>query len=222
MKLILDTANISKIKEYLDYLPVHGVTSNPSIIKKEGKIDFFSHMKEIRNLIGFDRTLHVQVIAKDYEGILKDAKEILKEIDDQVYIKIPVTKDGLKAIRQLKSEGVNITATAIYTEMQALLAVECGADFLAPYVNRITVLNGDPYQLIANVQEQIDLTGSTSNILAASFKQVHQVQDATYAGAAYVTVGCDVLDQFLAYPSIDKAVDDFAADWKETFGTDHI
>lgn len=222
MKLILDTANIAKIKEYLDYLPVHGVTTNPSIIKKEGKIDFYQHMKEIRQLIGFERSLHVQVIASDVEGIIQDAHQILENIDKEVYVKIPVTKAGLRAMRLLKAEGIHVTATAIYTEMQALLALESGADFLAPYVNRISVLNGDAYELIAHVQEQIDLSAATTEILAASFKQLGQVLDATHAGAAYVTVGTDVIDQFLAHPAIDKAVADFAKDWEDTFQQEHL
>lgn len=222
MKLILDTANIEKIKEYLDYLPIEGVTTNPSIIKKEGQIDFFAHMKKIRQIIGFERSLHVQVVASDYEGILQDAQSILEQIDNQVYIKIPVTKEGLRAIKTLKAQGVNITATAIYTEMQAQLAVESKVDFLAPYVNRISLLNSNPYQLISNVQEQITRTKSSSQILAASFKQVQQVLDASQAGSAYVTVGCEVIDQFLAYPSIDQAVTDFAKDWKDSFGRNHI
>lgn len=222
MKLILDTANIEKIKEYLDYLPVHGVTTNPSILKKEGKIDFFNHMKQIRQLIGFERSLHVQVIASDYEGILADAKKILNEIDKQVYVKIPVTKDGLKAIQTLKQEGVSITATAIYTEMQALLALEAGADFLAPYVNRMSLLQTNPYQLIQRVQKQIDRHHYPSQLLAASFKQVSQVTDSLEAGTDYVTLGIEVLDQLLNYPMIDKAVSDFAADWQAVFGSEQL
>lgn len=217
MKLILDTATIEKISEYLDYLPVCGVTTNPSILKKEGKINFFDHMQTIRQIIGLERSLHVQVIAADFNGIVKDAHQIIKGIDPQVYIKIPVTKDGLKAIHHLKQEGLNITATAIYTEMQALLALESGADFLAPYVNRISVLGGNPYELIANVQKEIDKTQAPTEIVAASFKELGQVLKATHAGANYVTVGNDVVSQFLANPAIDKAVEDFAKDWEDSF-----
>ena len=130
MEYLLDTANIEEIKYYNDYLPISGVTSNPSIVKKEGNIDFFAHMKEIRNIIGFDATLHVQVSTKDYEGMMADAKAILENIDDKVYIKIPVTMDGIKAIKELKKQGVNITATAVYTKAQAFMALEAGADYI--------------------------------------------------------------------------------------------
>lgn len=98
MEFMLDTANLADIKKFADFLPIAGVTSNPSIVKKEGKIDFFHHMKEIRGIIGEHRSLHVQVVATDYEGIIKDAETILANIDQKVFIKIPVNEPGLKAI----------------------------------------------------------------------------------------------------------------------------
>lgn len=218
MKLILDTANIDKIKEYLDYLPIDGVTTNPSILKKEGKIDFIKHMKLIRYLIGTEKSLHIQTIADDYEGIIKDARKIVESIDKDVYIKIPVTKDGLAAIKTLKAEGFNITATAIYSEIQALLATELGADYLAPYVNRMTNLNSDPYEVINNVAYNIAATNSDTRILAASFKNINQVLKAVQAGSTHVTVGSDVVDLFLEDANISKAVNDFSKDWEEVYG----
>ncbi|XJS10907.1 fructose-6-phosphate aldolase [Aerococcaceae bacterium WGS1372] len=218
MKLIIDSANIKKIEDYLTYLPVDGVTTNPSILKKEGNIDFVTHMKEIRELIGQDKSLHIQTIASDYEGILRDAKRIIELIDKDVYIKIPVSKDGLKAIKQLKSEGYNITATAIYSEVQALLAKELGADYLAPYVNRMSNLNTNPYEVIKNVSQNIVETQSVTRILAASFRNIDQVLEAVRAGAAHVTVGTEVVDTFLANANIEKAVNDFASDWNEIHG----
>lgn len=222
MKLILDTANIKKIKEYLTYLPVDGVTTNPSILKKEGNIDFVEHMKEIRSLIGPDKSLHIQTIASDYEGMVKDARRIVELIDKDVYIKIPVSKAGLAAIKTLKSEGFNITATAIYSEIQALLATELGADYLAPYVNRMSNLNTDPYEVINNVAYNIANTNSDTRILAASFKNVDQVLKAVQAGSTHVTVGADVVDLFLANANIDKAVTDFGNDWNSVHGNFEI
>lgn len=214
MKLILDTANIKKIEDYLTYLPVEGVTTNPSILKQEGKIDVVQHMKEIRHLIGADKSLHVQVVQDSYEGIIEDTHKILDSIDSDVFIKIPVSKAGLKAIKRLKEEGVNITATAIYSTIQALLAMELGSDYLAPYVNRMQNLNTCPYNVIQTVSNQIAETGSKSRIVAASFKNIDQVVKATEYGASHVTVGVDVLDTFLANANIQKAVDDFANDWQ--------
>ena len=222
MKLILDTANIKKIKEYLTYLPVDGVTTNPSILEKEGNIDFVEHMKEIRSLIGPDKSLHIQTIASDYEGMVKDARRIVELIDKDVYIKIPVSKAGLAAIKTLKSEGFNITATAIYSEIQALLATELSADYLAPYVNRMSNLNTDPYEVINNVAYNIANTNSETRILAASFKNVDQVLKAVQAGSTHVTVGADVVDLFLANANIDKAVTDFGNDWNSVHGNFEI
>ncbi|MGO1492656.1 MAG: fructose-6-phosphate aldolase [Ruoffia tabacinasalis] len=213
MKLIIDSANIEKIEDYLKYLPIEGVTTNPSILKKEQNIDFVSHMKKLRQIIGFEKSLHIQTIASDYEGMIKDAHRIVELIDKDVYIKIPVSKDGLAAIKTLKQEGYNITATAIYSEIQAILATELGVDFLAPYVNRMTNLNTDPYKLISNVAFNIASSNSKSRILGASFKNIDQVLKAVRSGASYVTVGTDVVDSFLADANVNKAIDDFGNDW---------
>lgn len=215
MRLIIDSANIEKIQEYVKYLPVEGVTTNPSILKKEGKIDFAQHIKQIREIIGTDKSMHVQTIASDYEGILKDAETIQRLIGEDTYIKIPANKDGLAAIKTLKAQGVKITATAIYNEIQAILATELNADFLAPYVNRMSNLNTDPYQSISNIYENIKRTDSETKILAASFKNVDQVLKANLAGAEFVTVGTDVVDAFLADANINHAVTQFTNDWND-------
>lgn len=218
MEFLLDTANLEDIKFYADILPLSGVTSNPSIIKKEGKIDFFEHMKAIRRIIGTDKSLHVQVVATDYEGMLKDAQTILEKIDSDVFIKVPVSLEGLKVIKTLKSQGVNVTATAIYTKMQAHLAIAAGADYLAPYFNRMENLNIDSKATIAAIAKEIERTGSKSKILAASFKNVGQVNAALEAGAQASTIGVDVVKQIFAMPSINQAVQDFTNDWESIFG----
>ena len=133
MEFMLDTANIADIKKFEKIIPLAGVTSNPSIVKNEGNIEFFSHMKQIRQIIGDDKSLHVQVVATDYEGMLKDAETILAKIDKNVFVKVPVSEEGLKVIKELKKRGVNVTATAIYTKFQAYLVIAAGADYIAPY-----------------------------------------------------------------------------------------
>ncbi len=199
-----------------------GVTSNPSIAKKEGKIDFFQRLKEVRRIIGLDASLHVQVVAKDYQGILRDAQKIRQETDEQIYIKIPVTPDGLAAIKTLKTQCYNITATAIYTTMQGLLAISAEADYLAPYYNRMENLSIDSGQVIKELAQAIERTDSSSKILAASFKNVAQVTNALAQGAQAVTAGPDVFEAAFSMPSIDKAVADFAADWQACQGKDSI
>ena len=213
MECMLDTLNINEIKKWARVLPLSGVTSNPTIAKKEGEIDFFKRIHEVREIIGEAPSIHVQVVAKDYDGILKDAAKIQQECGGNVFIKVPVTPEGLAAIKTLKSEGYKITATAIYTVFQGLLAIEAGADYLAPYYNRMENLNIDSAQVIAQLAEAIEKNHSSSKILAASFKNVGQVNRAFKEGAQAITAGADVFEAAFGMPSIGKAVDDFANDW---------
>ncbi|WNZ88525.1 fructose-6-phosphate aldolase [Streptococcus iniae] len=214
MEYMLDTLNIEDIKKWSKILPLAGVTSNPSIAKKEGPIDFFKRIQEVREIIGDKASIHVQVIAQDYEGILKDARAIREACGDNSYVKVPVTADGLATIKSLKADGYHITATAIYSTFQGLLAIEAGADYLAPYYNRMENLNIDPEQVIGQLAEAIDRNCSDSKILATSFKNVAQVNKAFALGAQAITAGPDVFQAGFAMPSIQKAVDDFAKDWE--------
>lgn len=156
MQFLLDTANIEEIRRINEYISIQGITTNPSIIKKEGKINFFNHMKEIRSIIGNEKTLHIQVVVDRYEDILKDVKRILENVDNDVFVKIPVTKDGLKAIKKLRSDGINVTATAIYTKAQAYLAIAADANYIVPYYNRIENLNIDPIATIQSMARIIE------------------------------------------------------------------
>ena len=116
MEFMLDTLNLDEIKKWSEILPLAGVTSNPTIAKREGSINFFERIKDVRELIGSAPSIHVQVISQDFEGILKDAHEIRRQAGDDIFIKVPVTPAGLRAIKVLKKEGYHITATAIYIE----------------------------------------------------------------------------------------------------------
>lgn len=218
MEYMFDTANIEEIKKYNEIFPITGVTSNPSIIKKEGKVDFFNHFRQIREIIGMDKTLHMQVISQNCEGMLKEAEAILKNVDNKVCIKIPVTEEGLKAIRILKNKGVSVTATAIYTKVQGLLAMEAGADFIAPYFNRMENMDINPREVITTFAEMINEYGYSTKILAASFKNISQVNDAFVCGAQTATLAPELLHDAFKMPAIQKAVDDFEADWKSIYG----
>ncbi|VRU30967.1 formate acetyltransferase [Streptococcus pneumoniae] len=132
MEFMLDTLNLDEIKKWSEILPLAGVTSNPTIAKREGSINFFERIKDVRELIGSTPSIHVQVISQDFEGILKDAHEIRRQAGDDIFIKVPVTPAGLRAIKVLKKEGYHITATAIYTVIQGLLAY---VDEIAKYPN---------------------------------------------------------------------------------------
>ncbi len=178
MEFIIDTVDLEEIKDAIDHMPITGVTSNPSIVKATSPKNFFEHMKEVRKIIGKERSLHVQVISKDCDEIVKEGHRILEEIDDQVYIKVPVSYEGIKAIKILKSEGHNVTATAVYDLMQAYMALAAKADYIAPYVNRIGNLGSDPYELINELSNRIVMDNYECKILAASFKGLQQIRDA--------------------------------------------
>lgn len=218
MEYLLDTANLKDIKLYQEYFPIAGVTSNPSIVKKEGKIDFFSHMKQIRTFIGAEKSLHIQVTAKDANGMMEDAKTILRKVDEKVFIKVPVTLEGMKVIKLLKGQGVNVTATAIYTKQQGFLAMEAGADYIAPYYNRMENSCINPQEVIASFAAMIDRYNYPTKILAASFKNAGQVDQAFLSGAQAATMDPDILVDALKMPSILKAENDFFNDWTEIFG----
>lgn len=218
MEIIIDTVDLEEIKEMVEYLPIAGVTSNPSIVKRTSPKDFFEHMREIRKIIGKERSLHIQVTGLDAKTMIEEAHRILKEVDKQVYIKVPVSYEGVKAIKQLRAEGINVTATAVYDLMQAYMALEAGAQYIAPYVNRIGNLGGDPMQLINDLAICIDSEGYDCKILAASFKGVEQVKDAINYGSHSITAPVDVLKSIFANPNIDRAVTDFNNDWYTMYG----
>lgn len=221
MEFIIDTVDLNEIKEAVEYLPIAGVTSNPSIVKKTSPQDFFKHIKAVRSIIGKERSLHVQVISKNCDEMVNEAHRILKEIDEEVYIKVPVSYEGIKAIKILKAEGINVTATAIYDLMQAYIALAAGADYIAPYVNRIGNLGADPLKLINELSNRIIMDNYDCKILAASFKGVQQVRDSINNGTQAVTVPLAILKQIFANPSIEKAVDDFNQDWYAMYGQDN-
>lgn len=168
--------------------------------------------------MGRIRLLHMQVIAEDCEGMVKEAHAILKNVDDAVYIKIPTTEEGLKAMRALKAEGVHVTATAIYSKIQGFMAIACGADFIAPYYNRMENLDIDSCDTIAAFRQMIDEDDSNTKILAASFKNIAQVTNALLAGAHTATLQPALLHDAFGMAAIKKAVDDFHADWVNIHG----
>ncbi|MBR2281869.1 MAG: fructose-6-phosphate aldolase [Spirochaetales bacterium] len=218
MELMLDTANLKRIAEAVEYYPISGLTTNPSIFKAEGHIDFFAHAREIRRIIGKDRTFHIQVISTDCQGILKEAETIKRKVDENVYIKTPVSREGLKAIGIMSREGFNVTATAIYTTIQAELAMLAGADYLALYYNRMLNLDIDADKVFSQTADAIAASGKDCKIVGASFKNVMQLTNAIADGAQALTVPPELLDTAFANPSIDLAVANFRKDWSTVYG----
>ena len=220
MEFMLDTANLGLIKKYHEITPLVGVTTNPSILTKEGDINLFDHLKQIRKIIGQNASLHVQVVSENFENMMKDAKTILEKVDKDVYIKVPVSEEGLKVIKALKAEGVNVSATTIYTQMQGYLAIAAGADYIIPYYNRMENQNINPDEVLSDLANAILSTNSSCKILAASFKNIGQVNKALEVGTHAVTVGADVFEQTFTMPAINKAISDFTLDWTKHFGSE--
>jgi TalC/MipB family fructose-6-phosphate aldolase len=217
-EFLLDTADLSDLTRYLTEWPVVGVTTNPSILKKEGKIDVYSRLAKIRELCGAERSLHVQVVSDTAEAIVEEAHCILDRLGRDVYIKIPVSIAGLPAIKQLAVEGVNVTATAIYSTLQGILAVLAGAKYIAVYYNRMENNCTDPNAVIREIRSFIDGSGSTAKILAASFRNVGQLTAAFANGAQSVTVGVNIIKAGLGAASIGNAVEGFAKDFESIHG----
>lgn len=219
MEILFDTADLTVLEERVPLYPVAGVTTNPTILAKEGRIDVYEHLRQIRRIIGPDRSLHIQVLAQDSDGMVADARRLLEQVDDNVFVKVPTTEQGLRAIRLLKADGVRVTATAIYSKVQGTLAVAAGADYIAPYVNRMEARGTDASAAIRSLAMLIDRDGAQCKIVAASFKNVAQITAALEAGAAAVTVPPALLRAALATPDVTEAVNAFARDWHDTFGT---
>ena len=217
-ELMLDTANLEELEYGLSMWPVSGVTSNPSILKSEGDIDVYDRLKTIRCLCTNGRSLHIQVVSNTTDGIIKEAKTIASIIGHDTYIKIPVSESGLPAIKALAKEGVNVTATGIYTTMQGILAVLAGAKYVAIYYNRMEDNCTDADRVIEQIRSFIDESGSEAKILAASFKNVAEIVSAFANGAHSATVSYGLIKKALSLPSIDSAVEVFKHDFEEIHG----
>ncbi|MBR6531571.1 MAG: fructose-6-phosphate aldolase [Clostridia bacterium] len=221
MEILLDTANIETIKKYNDIYDVTGVTSNPTIISRE-KGDFFAILCGIRKIIGDKKQLHVQVTADNCEEMLKEAETIVKRLGKDTYIKVPTNEVGIKTMKTLKSKGYNVTATAIYTVQQAVMAASVGADYAAPYFNRMCNNNFDAPEAIAEMAEIYTMYGKKTKLLAASFKNTNQIMQALLAGAEAVTASPELYTQMVESPLIDDAISRFANDWNGLYGDKKI
>lgn len=217
MKLIIDDANIEKIKKIYEYYPIDGVTTNPTILAKSGR-EPYKVLKEIREFIGAEAQLHVQVVAKTAEGMIEDANRIVSELGQNTYVKIPAVPEGFKAMKELKGEGVLLTATAIYTPMQALLAAKCGADYAAPYVNRIDNMGYNGIQVAKKIHSIFKINGFQTEVLAASFKNSQQVLELCEFGIGAITASTDVIDGLVKNAAVDAAVDAFTVDFEKLTG----
>lgn len=217
MFYLIDSANPSDIADICRDLPIGGVTTNPSLIARE-KRDFFELLNEIVPLLPPHAPLHVQVAGESREAMIREARALQKRVKGELAVKIPVTREGFAAMRFLSGCGFRITATAVFTPLQALAAAECGADFVAPYFNRIENTGGDGRALIAQIVRLFELHTCKTRILAASFRNVRQVQEAALGGAHLVTLPPDILRATLTHPLTDQGVATFSREWKGLYG----
>ncbi len=214
---MLDTANVEEIKKAINLYPIQAVTTNPSIIAKENR-DFFEILKEIREVVGNDVTIHAQVIGKTAEEMISEAREIRKNVVGSLYIKIPATTQGIKAMRILSAENFNLTATAIITPQQALMAATAGAEFLAPYINRIDNICGDGVKVVEDIIRLLEVTGNEKvKVVGASFKSVNQVHQTILAGAKAITVNLDILEKLVYHPLTEISIENFILDWEKAY-----
>ncbi|PKG25532.1 transaldolase family protein [Niallia nealsonii] len=219
MRLYIDSANLEQIAYLNTYFPIDGVTTNPSIIVKEKK-PYLELLQEIKGIIGEEKELFVQLIGDTAEEMLEEAEYINRVIAGKVVVKIPVTTEGIKAIKLISVYKIPILATTIYTSMQALTASMAGADYVAPYVNRIDNLTGNGVNVVHEISKLFSAYNCKTKILAASFKNVQQVHDVCLAGAHSVTVSAELIQKFIDFPSTNKDVTVFKKQWQDLYGID--
>ena len=217
MKLIIDDAHIDQIRKIYEYYPVDGVTTNPTILAKSGRQPY-EVLREIREFIGDEAELHVQVTARAAEGMVEDAHKILKELGKSTFVKIPSVPEGFKAMMALHGEGVKLTATAIYTPMQAFLAAKAGADYAAPYINRIDNMGYNGIKVARDIHDIFRNNGFKTEVLAASFKNSQQLLELCEYGVGASTVSPEVIFNLVKNEAITSAIDDFIADFEGLVG----
>ncbi len=221
MLYLIDSADLGAIKRCCEFYPVAGVTTNPTIVSRE-KTDFKNLIYSIREIIGDNKMLHVQTTSTDADEILREAKLIKEVVGDNFFLKIPITAEGLKATKMVKDAGIGVTMTAIFTQQQALLSACAGADFVAPYINRLDNIVSDGVRVVSEIVEMFKSYDIKTKILAASFKNVEQVHKVSMTGAGAVTVNPDIFDMLIYHPLTYYAIDDFNQDWATVYGNSTI
>lgn len=211
MKFFIDTANIAEIKEANAMGMVDGVTTNPSLIAKEGG-DFKEIITEICSIV--DGPISAEVISLETEGMVTEARDLAK-IHDNITIKVPMTVDGLKATRLLASEGIKTNVTLIFSPLQALMAAKAGATFVSPFVGRLDDLSQEGMLLVEQIVEIYSNYAYDTEIIVASIRNPLHVLDAALVGADISTIPFNVLSKLAAHPLTDKGIKAFLDDWNK-------
>ena len=215
MKFFIDTANVEDIKKANDMGVICGVTTNPSLIAKEGR-DFNEVIKEITSIVDGPISGEVKATTVDAEGMIREGREIAA-IHPNMVVKIPMTVEGLKAVKVLSAEGIKTNVTLIFTANQALLAAEAGASYVSPFLGRLDDINQPGIELVRTIAEIFSIYGYETEIIAASVRDPIHVTDCALAGADIATVPYKVIEQMTKHPLTDQGIEKFQADYKAVF-----
>jgi fructose-6-phosphate aldolase 2 len=217
MIYLADTADLEALKKLYSFFPLEGVTTNPTILNHSG-LKLSEAIGEIVKIVGRGM-IHVQVLANQANEMVKEAKKYKEYFDlgDNYYAKIPVTIEGYKAIQILKDAGINVTATAIFTQQQALVASRAGADFVAPYVSRLDNISSHGIEVVSDIVKCTKEFRLNTRVLAASFKTVDQIHRVSMVGSHSATIGPDLLHQLVTHPMTDISVTQFEVDGKDLY-----
>lgn len=216
MKFFIDTAKVEDIRKANDMGVICGVTTNPSLIAKEGR-DFNEVIKEITTIVDGPISGEVKATTEDAEGMIAEGREIAA-IHKNMVVKIPMTVEGLKAVRVLASEGIKTNVTLIFTANQALLAAEAGATYVSPFVGRLDDISVTGVDLIRTIADIFDIYGYETEIIAASVRNPIHVTDCALAGAHIATVPYSVIEQMTKHPLTDQGIEKFKQDYQAVFG----
>ncbi|HSH24370.1 MAG TPA: fructose-6-phosphate aldolase [Massilibacterium sp.] len=212
MKFFIDTANLEEIKAANALGVVGGVTTNPSLIAKEN-VDFHTRMKEITQVV--DGSVSAEVIALDAEGMIREGEELAK-IAPNITIKVPMTLEGLKAVKHFSNQGIQTNVTLIFSVNQALLAARAGATYVSPFIGRLDDIGQNGLDLIADIKALFEMHELDTQIIAASIRHTQHVREAALLGAHIATIPYKVIMQLVKHPLTDKGIEQFLADWEKS------
>lgn len=213
MKFFIDTANLDEIREANELGMIDGVTTNPSLVAKEGDVDFKERIAAICQIVKGD--VSAEVTALDTEGMLREGRELAK-IAPNVVIKCPLTLEGLKATRTFREEGTKVNVTLCFSAAQALLAAKAGASYISPFIGRLDDIGQDGMVLIRDIVQIYDNYGFATEVLAASIRHPMHIVDCALAGADVATIPFKVITQLVKHPLTDKGLEGFLSDWKKS------
>jgi len=216
IELYLDTVDMVQISRFNSCLPIKGITTNPTILANAG-LGVNQVLSEISQVIGNEARFHIQVVSNTVDKIVAEAEKI-DALPYDVVVKIPASEQGLAAIKRIKQNNINVLATAIYSTQQGFFAALCGADYLAPYVNRMDTMGNDGIKVVAELQQLLDQQELNCKLLPASFKNTKQVIDVMKLGVKAITLPVDVVSQMVNHPALDSAIGQFNQDWQAVFG----